>query len=162
MTKPTDTFTSLDEIEALATAFEACSIAPAAFSHREHLAVCLHYLTRLGYARTVVAMREGLFKFLRHHGLDGYNETITLFWLKRLAPDARAGRLRAKRLATINRVIADNANSQLLFSFYSRDRVMSDLAKREWVEPDLPAWRKVSRKGAKRQRAQRGRNFFHE
>lgn len=139
MSRSTSLFTSLDEIEALANAFETCAIAPAEFSHRNHLAVCLHYLTRLGYRRAVTAMRQGLLNFLRHNQLDGYHETITLFWLKRLAPDARAGRLRARRLETINRAIAANLDSNALFNFYSRELVMSELARREWVEPDLKA-----------------------
>lgn len=136
MSKMEGSFTSLDEIEALARAFEACSIAPEEFGHRNHLAVCLHYLTRLGFRRAVTAMRGGLLNFLRHNQLDGYNETITLFWLKRLARDAGAGRLRSKRLEVINRAIAANMDSKVLFAYYSRELVMSERAKREWVEPD--------------------------
>ena len=130
-------FSSLDEVESLVHSFETCSLPPAGFSHRNHLAVCLHYLISLGFARAVVAMREGLTKFLEHNQLHGYNETITLFWLKRLEREAASGAAHEKPLETINRTVAANLDSKLIFAYYSRRCVMSDRAKGEWVEPDL-------------------------
>jgi hypothetical protein len=137
MSGSTGLFTSLEEIEALVSAFETCSIPPAEFSHRNHLAVCLHYLTSLGFAGAATAMRDGLTNFLERNQLHGYNETITLFWLKRLEREVAGGRSRANRLAVINRALIANLNSKLIFAYYSRECVMSDRAKGEWVEPDL-------------------------
>ena len=132
-----EVLTSLDELESLVYAFETCSISPAEFSHRKHLAVCLYYLSRLSFSGAVSAMRSGLTNFLAHHQLHGYHETITLFWLKRLEREAGIVRLHHQTLETINRTLAANSDSKLIFTFYSRECVMSDLAKREWVDPDL-------------------------
>jgi hypothetical protein len=130
-------FTSLEQVDALVTAFESCSIPPREFRHRQHLSVALHYLIVGDPKSATESMRTGLKKFLAHHGIDGYNETITGFWLYRLNRCLTEGERATRSVACVNRVLAANADTQLIFQYYSREHLMSEAAKREWVDPDL-------------------------
>ncbi len=65
-------------------------------------------------------MREGLARFLAHHGIEGYHETLTVFWMKRLA--ARfAGTDPALTLdERIDAVIAGCVNDAPISEYYTR------------------------------------------
>ena len=139
MTGPKRLYQSPDEIEAVVRGFESCTLPPSELDHAAHLAVALWYLSRLTDAEAAGAIRKGLYRFLDHHGIGRgkYNETITLFWIKRVR--------RFLDDADINRSLADLANeaiarfgdSRLAFDYYSRERINSEAAKSSWVEPDL-------------------------
>lgn len=129
--------TSSEEMDALVQAFETGSMPPGEFSHRRHLTVALSYLTSMEYEAAVETMRAGLKRFLAHHGIDGYNETITLFWLRRLSGCLADRKPDESRMDVIERCLDKNAEGKLIFEYYSRERLMSELSKREWVEPDL-------------------------
>ena len=69
----------------LVESFEAATLPLARFHHREHMRVALCYLSRESETDATARMREGLARFLAHHGIEGYHETLTVFWMKRLA-----------------------------------------------------------------------------
>ena len=127
------------EIETLVRRFEDCTIAPAEFTHRAHLAVALWYLAHAPHTEAAALMRAGLLRFIAHNGVAAqkYNETITLFWLKLVAHfRAHAGAERS--LADVaNELVARFGDSQLLFKHYSRGLIQTEAAKTIWVEPDL-------------------------
>jgi len=130
-------YASAAEIQALAEGFEACTLED--FSHREHLAVAVWYLSRMTEEEAIARMRASLIRFLAHHGEDPqkYNETITQFWFKRLRAlldEMDANRSLAQRA---NEAIRAAGPSATVFDYYSRERVFSDAARTTWVEPDL-------------------------
>jgi hypothetical protein len=134
-------YKSDDEIEALVHGFEDCSTLPSEFNHRAHLIVALSYLHLSGLTipEATERMRAGLYRFLDHYGEDRqvYNETITLFWIKLV--QSFLDRTDASRpLADIaNEMIEACGNSQLIYSYYTKERLSSDKAKKEWIEPDV-------------------------
>jgi len=107
--------------------FENCEYALEEFHHREHLKVAWTYLQLYEYEAAVAKMREGLLRFSAHHGKSGYNETITIFWLRKLQAHSEDDLTEA----------LEKANKDMLFRHFSRERVMSDEAKQHWIEPDL-------------------------
>lgn len=141
MTESKNYYKSDDEIKALVHGFEDCSIRPSQFNHRAHLIVALSYLHlyKLSVQEATERMRAGLYRFLDHHGHDRqkYNETITLFWIKLVR--SFLDRTDATRpVADIaNKLIETCGNSQLIYSYYTKERLLSDEAKKEWIEPDL-------------------------
>jgi hypothetical protein len=143
VTEPEHYYQSDDEIEALVRGFEDCSTRPSEFNHRAHLVVALSYLRlyRLTVQEATERMRAGLYRFLKHHGEDRqvYNETITLFWIKLV--QSFLDRTDASRplIDITNEMIAACGNSQLIYSYYTRERLSSDEAKKEWIEPDVMA-----------------------
>lgn len=145
MTESENRYKSDDEIEALVRGFEDCSTLPSQFNHRAHLVVALSYLhlSRLAVTEATARMRAGLYRFLDHHGEDRqvYNETITLFWIK-LVQSFLDRTDTSRPLADIaNDMIEAYANSQLIYSYYSKERLSSDEAKKEWTEPDVKGMR---------------------
>jgi hypothetical protein len=103
--------------------FELCEYRLEEFGHGEHLKVAWTYLQLYGYDIALDRMRGGLKRFSAHHNKTGYNETITAFWMRKLQ----------QRCAVDLKAIP----KEMLFLHYTRDRVMSDEAKRQWIEPDL-------------------------
>ena len=113
----------LDEVRR----FEDCEYALEEFVHAEHLKVAWTYLQLYGYDAAVTKMRAGLLRFSAHHNKMGYNETITIFWMRKL--QRHCGENPAE--------VFRRTEKGMLFLHYTRERVMSDEARRQWIEPDL-------------------------
>ena len=75
------------EIESVVRGFESCETGKDEFKHRHHLVVAVWYLRTLSREAAVDRMRSSLLRFLDHHGVDRkkYDETITVFWIERVA-----------------------------------------------------------------------------
>ena len=139
MTRPKRFYQSPDEIEAVVRGFESCALQPSDLDHGAHLTVALWYLSRLTDAEATDRMRAGLYRFLDHHGIgrEKYNETITLFWIKRVRRFLDDADI-ARSLADLaNEAIALFGDSRLAFDYYSKERINSEPAKSSWVEPDI-------------------------
>jgi len=129
-----------EEVEGVLRGFESCELPPAEFSHAHHLAVALALLARLGDERAAAArIRDGLARYLARHGVDArkYHETITLFWVRRVAAFlARAGA--GRTLAELaNELARECGDPRLVFDYYSRALIGSEEARTGRVEPDL-------------------------
>jgi len=109
----------LDEVRR----FERCEYALEDFRHSEHLKVAWTYLQLYGYDVAVSKMRAGLQRFSAHHNKSGYNETITVFWMRKLQQQC------AEDLREMPK--------ETLFLHYTPERVIRDEAKKQWIEPDL-------------------------
>ena len=141
MTNSQGYFKSEMEVKARVQAFEDCSLPDSEFDHPSHLTVALSYLhlSRLSVPEATTRMRAALYRFLDHHGHDRqkYNETITLFWVK-LVRSFLDKADTARPLADIaNEMIESFGSSQLIYDYYSKERLLSEEARKEWVEPDL-------------------------
>ena len=79
--------TSEHEIESVVRGFETCETPAAQFKHRDHLVVAVWYVHNLGREAALDRMREGLLRFIGHHGVDPkkYTETVTRFWIESVA-----------------------------------------------------------------------------
>ena len=103
------------EIEQVVRGFETCVTPAGEFHHREHLTVAVWYLQTLSREEAVDKMREALYRFIDHHGVDRkkYSEEITVFWI-----DAVASLLGEMGSAT---PLVERCN-QILLSFSSPTR----------------------------------------
>jgi hypothetical protein len=125
-----------DAIRDVVRKFEQCEYAPAEFTHARHLTVGCWYLCTLPADEALNRMRTHLQNFSAHHGKQGYHETITRFWIKLLDGALRRQCDEAPVLDRVNAVVGLYPK-EALFDYYTRERVLSDASKREWVEPDL-------------------------
>ena len=141
MNEPKNLYQSADEIWAVVRNFEACTTLPAEFTHEAHLTVALWYLSRLSVTDATERMRDHLFRFLNHYGERGYNETITVFWLKAvrnfLASTTTTSSASRSMTEMANELTATYNNSRLIFDYYSKELLASEEASDNWVEPDL-------------------------
>jgi hypothetical protein len=80
-------YQSEEEIENLVRAFETCETGADDFNHPEHLAVAVWYLHTMDRDAALDRMRSGLLRFLDHHEgtTSKYSETITVFWIDKIA-----------------------------------------------------------------------------
>lgn len=124
--------------------FENCEFSPEQFTHAHHLTVACWYLCTMDPAGAQDCMRAGLQRFIAHHGKQGYHETITRFWMEVLAgyldelPDS------IPLITKVNRAVERYRSKEILFSYYTRERVMSDAARQNWIAPDLQPVSKAS------------------
>jgi len=75
------------EIESVVRGFETCQTSADQFKHKDHLIVAVWYVHNLGREAALERMREGLLRFIDHHGVDPkkYSEEITRFWIESVA-----------------------------------------------------------------------------
>ncbi len=134
-------YRSIDELEEVVRRFEACAFGAGEFHHRQHLTVVLWYLWKFPMTEAHARMREGLYKFLAHHGhgRQKYHETITIFWLKKVRALVDGAEEGLSSVEMANEVMEACGDAQLVFAYYSRELIDSDAAREGWTEPDLKA-----------------------
>lgn len=117
--------------------FESCDYALDEFTHARHLTVACWCLCTMPPEVALTRMRAGLMQFIAHHGKHGYHETITRFWMELLGDFLGGLPSGTSLVQKTNRAVQRFGSKDLLFAYYTRERVMSDTARREWVQPDL-------------------------
>ena len=131
------TYATDREIEEVVGKFEGCQFALEEFTHARHLTVACWYLCTMSPEAALSRMRDGLLRFIGHHGKQGYHETITRFWMELLRSSLLQASPKAQLMDKVNNTLKRFTNKDVLFMYYSRERVMSEAAKADWVEPDL-------------------------
>jgi hypothetical protein len=117
-------------------AFEAGRIANQDFHHRDHLRVAWIQVRRLGLEQASDAVAGAIRQFADHHGhADRYHETMTRFWVRVVG----MGINRHPTLGFDDLLAAEPhlLDKNLPYRHWSRERMGSDDARRQWVEPDL-------------------------
>jgi hypothetical protein len=123
----------------LVEGFEAATLPLARFHHREHMRVALWYLSREPEIDATARMRGGLARFLAHHGRQGYHETLTVFWMKRLAARFAVTDPARPLDERIEVVIVSCLSDTRISDYYTAETLASAQAKRTWVPPDCRA-----------------------
>src|SRR3954462_3576357 len=99
-------FNSLAELDEFVDRFEKAQIPQPEFSHRAHLAIAANYLALMPFDVAVGQVRQGLRNLLEAYKIDGYNETITLFWMNRALEYVREHGTGSNRLDVVNGFVA--------------------------------------------------------
>ena len=126
-----------EEIERFIQDFESTSLPRSEWTHGKHLIVALVYLVRHPRDEATGRVRQGIQNLNHRFGnFNGYHETITLAWIA-VIQRFLDQRLRSTRLSILAReLMAECEVKDYLLRYYSRDRLMSDQARRAWVPPD--------------------------
>lgn len=123
----------------IAHRLEQCEFAPGDFHHRDHLAVSVVYLYAADFERALDRMRQSLQRFISHHGLKGYHETITRFWMLEVEKCLDRTLCLGE---SVRRIQARLSDKNLVYQYYNRATLLSPEAKERWVEPDqIPSCR---------------------
>lgn len=133
-------YDSEKEILELARAFENGAIDRADWRHAEHLTVALYYVSHHDFEISFVKMRGGIFNLLKSFGVDlskemPYHETLTVFWLRTVADFAESKN--DSSIVEIRSKLVEQFDKDYPLRFYSRERLFSDEARKEFVEADL-------------------------
>jgi hypothetical protein len=133
----TGDFTADAEVQALVLAFETAAMPAADFTHAAHIAVGLAYLAEAPLPLATERIRTALIHFVATHGVTGYHETLTVFWMRLLDHLARVRYAELPLWARINAVVERYGTMAPVWAHYSRNRVFGSSAREQWVAPDL-------------------------
>ncbi len=130
-------------LDDLAGRFQGCAVPAKEWTHAAHLVVGLWHVHRYGAMDALVRLRAGIRRLNESHGgvnstTNGYHETITAAYVQLLTQYLdRRGTDMPLELQALDLLAGPLAVRDVLFTFYSRDRLMSTNARLEWLEPDL-------------------------
>lgn len=136
----TQPFQSTSEVRELVAGFENGTLPRAEWNHRAHLTVALWFMMHLEEHQASDRMITGIRRYNRVHRIrqtasGGYHETLTLFWLA-VARAFLAGS-QGSIVENVNEFLhAYGARKDLVFDYYSRERIFSWRARHFWVAPD--------------------------
>jgi hypothetical protein len=126
------------EIEDVVKRFEECAYSPEEFVHAKHLTVAAWYFCRLEPEAAREKMRQGLRRFIAYHGKNGFHVTITEFWLQIVERSVRQCKDDHRELISIvNKIVEQFRDKNLIYQYFSRDRLNSVEAKAAWLKPDI-------------------------
>jgi hypothetical protein len=127
-----------DADAAFLRAFDAGTLPAEGFGHREHLRLAWILIDRLGLEAALPEIERRLRHLAEAHGMpERYNRTLTLFWVRLIAHMAAR-----RRAASFSEFLAREGwlmEPGLARRHYSQGLLASDLARAQWVEPDLIA-----------------------
>ena len=120
--------------EELIAGFEAASLP--AFPHADHVRLTILYLSRHGRDETEKKLFEGLRRLATAKGVpEKFHVTMTIAWLD-LVDDARRQYPELGDPAALVAACPELLDRDALLRFYTRERLMSDQARQQWVAPD--------------------------
>ena len=130
-------------IDEFAARFAAAAVPKADWTHEAHLAVGLWHVHHFGPNDALQRLRDRIRCLNDFHGTinsatSGYHETITCAYV-RLIQEFLAQESSNQPLQTrVDTLLASPlAKREALFTFYTRDRLMSPAARADWIEPDI-------------------------
>jgi RimJ/RimL family protein N-acetyltransferase len=132
-----------DDLDDLAARFAACTLPRPEWTHLAHLSVGAWHVNRYGKEEALVRLRDGIRVLNDSHGTinsatSGYHETITRAYVELLAQFLAACPVGMPiKTRTVRLILSPLAARDALFTFYSRERLMSEQARKEWLEPDV-------------------------
>jgi hypothetical protein len=135
------------DLDELAARFASCSLPRDQWTHQAHLAVGMWHLHRFGAEQALARLRNGIRRLNDSHGTPnsstrGYHETITRAYVQLLAEYLAQCPLEMTLAERVARLLTSPvARKDVLLRFYSSERLRSDLARAEWVEPDIRSLR---------------------
>lgn len=144
---PASTDRPTDIIDLVAR-FETRTLAKAEWTHEAHLTVCLATLRRLGPDAALDHLRASIRAYndvvgTPNTATSGYHETLTRYYLGAVAAAAAdAGTRDGRDGDVLDRLLADvlvdeTCGREAPLRHWSRDRLFSVAARREWSPPDL-------------------------
>lgn len=121
--------------------FEAAELTPAEWSHEARLRATYLYLARDDFPGAVRRIRSGIRGLNEALGVaedaaDGYHETLTLAWA-RLVAAAMGPRETAGAFVAFIAAHPELRCEDRVLRHYSRERLLSSRARREFVLPDV-------------------------
>ena len=131
------------QIESIYSGFKNKTLSKVEWTHKAHLIVAACFLLDFSLEKTVPLIREGIKEYNVASGgvntdLDGYHETITMFWVIKINEFLSNYHDKSDREKIINEMLAgDFVQRNLPFNYYSEVPLCSTMARHNWIIPDL-------------------------
>lgn len=121
--------------------FESAAIPKKEWHHREHIRMAFLYLRDLPFEEGLERIRSGIRALNRANGVadtesSGYHETVTVAWAHIIAAAIEAHGP-SESFDAFARENSHLLSKSLLRLYYTKERVLTSLARSSFVEPDL-------------------------
>jgi hypothetical protein len=131
------------EIDNVIEQFEAGTIDREAWGHPEHLIVAYRYSQGADFETAYQRMKAGIFNLLKAFEVDltkamPYHETMTVFWLRVVFSFANTPS--DESLVERTHKMIKKFDKHYPGKFYSKELLLSNKARSEFVEPDLESF----------------------
>ena len=109
-------YSTEEQIRGVVDGFEECTTPKGAFTHREHLTVATWYLCHADPAHALDQMRNGLLRFLHHHGVGRvkYKEQLTVSWMMLIQGSIERMDAKLSIVERTNKVLDELGDSSLV------------------------------------------------
>lgn len=130
------------EIDQLVQSFTSKTLPKNEWTHNAHLATALWHLKKYELHEATCRIKSAIIAYNlslggENTGTGGYHETMTIFWMDILHIFVNDNSELSLK-DTCNKLLNSSfSNKTLPFSFYSKDRLLSPLARARAVSPDL-------------------------
>ena len=133
---------SLSSTEQLVKAFNSLTLPREQWNHDAHLKVGLWYLLHYSPDESLKRLRQNIKQYNVACGINntetqGYHETITQFYIWLINHFIQQIDCSQSIDLIADTLIDCYGDKSLVFSYYSKDKLMSKTARLQWVEPDL-------------------------
>ena len=130
------------ETTRIAQAMVACTLPKSEWTHHAHLRAGLWHVLEFGPDEALRLLRERIARYNISVGgantdASGYHETLTRFYVELIARFVREHGADTPIDELAEALIDCYGDRELPLRFYSRARLFSVEARRQWVEPDL-------------------------
>jgi hypothetical protein len=132
----------MSETERIVAAFIACALPKPEWTHYAHLRVGVWHVVSYGPEKALPLLRERISRYNESVGTvnsddSGYHETVTAFYVKAIAA-AIADCDAAMSIDDLAALVIERIGArEYPLRYYSRERLFSSDARRQWVTPDL-------------------------
>lgn len=131
-------FYPIEEAEKLVARFMDCTLPGDEWDHGGHLVMGLYMHAKHGDA-AYAEIKKHLLQYVKSLGKDGYHETMTRFWLwaiRHFRKEIKDGLTWTQ--SNLDDLIFDDhlTRRNLWQDYYSKELMMSEQAKKEFVAPD--------------------------
>jgi GNAT superfamily N-acetyltransferase len=136
-------FTHESEVDAFVRLFQTRTLPKPQWTHHAHLVVGLWHVLHHSRDTALELLRDGIRSYNEATGTpntddQGYHESWTVFFVHALDHYARSRAATHDHLTLFNSLAASRLSDKLLaLAFYTRERMMSVTARRQFVEPDV-------------------------
>jgi hypothetical protein len=129
-------------IEQLVEAFMACTLPKAEWTHQAHLSVGLWHLLHYSPQESITKLRRDIKRYnlacgIENTEMQAYHETITQFYVRIIQQFLQESDRTQSIDELAQSLTHEYGDKNLPFQYYSRTRLLSATARKEWIEPDL-------------------------
>jgi hypothetical protein len=130
-----------EEVAAFIAEFEGCRLSKQQWTHQAHLTAGFWYL-QLDQAAALETIRRNIRRHNESVGTPntdtgGYHETITRLYLAAIGRHIGANQHLSFEASLQGLLESELGSSAWPLRYYSRERLFSVAARRDWVDPDL-------------------------
>jgi hypothetical protein len=130
-----------DQLDEIVNGFLNKTLEKSLWTHQAHIITAIWHLLKYDKHDALCRLRSGIISYNlsvggENTGRDGYHETMTIFWWEIICQFISDKKDRPFRDICIEFLTSPMAEKTYPFEFYTREKLLSTIARSTFVEPD--------------------------